>query len=90
MANHRADAAAIEAWLRGHVATLIGTTPDKVDPAGDFESFGIDSIQAVDMVGALEDWLGLPDGLPMEVLFDAETLADAAARVETSVTRHRL
>lgn len=90
MSNHPTDAAAIESWLRAHVATLIGTTPDQVDSGQDFESFGIDSIQAVDLVDALEDWLGHPEGVPMDVLFDAETLGDAAARVAAAVARHRL
>jgi acyl carrier protein len=74
-------AAQIENWLKAHIAGLIGQTPEEIDSDADFDSFGIDSVQGVDMVVALESWLDMPDDLPMELLFEAPTLADAARRV---------
>jgi len=80
-------AAQIEAWFRRHIAALIGTTPDAVDGGADFESFGIDSLQAVDMIVALEKWLGMPDDLPMEMLFEAPSISDAARSVAEARAR---
>lgn len=74
-------AAQVEAWFKQQIALLIGATPEEVHGEADFESFGIDSLQAVDMIVALEKWLELPDDLPMELLFEAPSIADAARAV---------
>lgn len=71
----------IEAWLKQHIAGLVGLSRDDIGSDADFESFGIDSVQGVDMVVALETWLAMPDDIPMELLFEAPTIADAARGV---------
>jgi len=71
----------IESWLKRHIAGLIGVRAETIDGDADFESFGIDSVQGVDMVVALETWLAMPDEIPMELLFEAATIADAARNV---------
>lgn len=71
----------IEKWLQRHIAGLVGLSPDAVSTTADFESFGIDSVQGVDMLVALENWLAMPDDIPMELLFEAPSIADAARSV---------
>jgi acyl carrier protein len=71
----------VEKWLQQHIAGLFGLSPDTVSTAADFESFGIDSVQGVDMLVALENWLAMPDDIPMELLFEAPSIADAARSV---------
>ncbi|CAN5363062.1 hypothetical protein BH10PSE13_BH10PSE13_02620 [soil metagenome] len=75
----------IEDWFRQHVATLVGLTVAHVPGTADFESFGIDSIQGVDMVTALESWLGLSEDLPLEYVFEASSIAEAAGRVSDAL-----
>lgn len=71
----------IEKWLQRHIAGLVGLSPEEVSSAADFESFGVDSVQGVDMLVALETWLAMPDEIPMELLFEAPSIADAARSV---------
>jgi len=71
----------IEKWFQLHIASLTGLPPEEVSGAADFESFGIDSVQGVDMLVALENWLAMPDDIPMELLFEAPSIAEAASRV---------
>ena len=76
-----ATAADIELWLKRYIGDLIGTSPDQISSDAGFESFGIDSVQSVDMATELETWLQLPDELPLELLFEERSIADAAVRV---------
>lgn len=75
----------IEAWFRQHIATLVGVAPDEVRGTSDFESFGIDSIQGVDMVTALESWLGMSEDLPLEYVFEASSISEASQRVADAI-----
>ena len=85
LATQPASSANIEAWFKNYVAELTGTAPERINANADFESFGIDSVQAVDMVGALEDWLDLADGLPIEIMFEEHSIAATARRVADSL-----
>lgn len=80
------SADAIEHWFRQHVATLAGLSIADVPGTADFDSFGIDSIQGVDMVTALEAWLGLTEDLPLETVFEASSIAEAAALVADTIS----
>ncbi len=75
----------IEDWFRNYIADLAGTTAAEVSGGADFESFGIDSVQGVDMVTALETWLGLSQDLPLEYVFEASSIAEAAVRVSDAL-----
>lgn len=79
--THAVTPAEIEAWLKQYIADLIGASPDQIGSDAGFESFGIDSVQSVDMVGDLEAWLNLSEELPIELLFEEPSIADAAKRV---------
>ena len=71
-------AAEIQTWFQDHIATLIGVSADEIPPDTDFDSFGIDSVQGVDMLAELESWLGVPDELPVDIIFEADSLAGAS------------
>ncbi|HEX7820617.1 MAG TPA: acyl carrier protein [Sphingobium sp.] len=75
----------IEEWFRNYIATLTGVTMGEVQGAADFESFGIDSIQGVDMVTALETRLGMSEDLPLEYVFEASSISEAAQRVSDAL-----
>lgn len=75
----------IEAWFKAHLAALIGMPAADVDGAMDFESFGIDSIQAVDMIAALQEWLGLADDAAFDFIFDAPSIRAAAEGVAVTL-----
>jgi acyl carrier protein len=52
--------AEIEAMLAAHVAHRIGTSPDEIDRARRFDHLGLDSADAVVLIGELEDFVGRP------------------------------
>lgn len=74
-------AAEIESWLKQHIAAVVGLSPDAISSDAHFESFGMDSVQGVDMLVALETWLDMPDDIPMDLLFEAPSIAEAARGV---------
>lgn len=75
----------IETWFEAHLAALIDMPAAEVDGDMDFESFGIDSIQAIDMAAALQEWLGLTDDAPLDLIFDAPSIRHAAVEVSALV-----
>lgn len=77
---------AIEEWFKAYVAKLVGVSAEDVDGTADFDSFGIDSMQGVDMVTALEAWLGLSQDLPLEYVFEASSISEAAQRISQALT----
>lgn len=68
----------IEMWLKQHVASLVGLSPEAVSSDAEFESFGMDSVQGVEMLVALETWLDMPDDISMDLLFEASSIGEAA------------
>ncbi|NEQ97071.1 MAG: SDR family NAD(P)-dependent oxidoreductase, partial [Cyanothece sp. SIO2G6] len=50
--------AAIQSWLVNQVARMLKVTPDIIDIHEPLARYGLDSIAAVRLSGALEDWLG--------------------------------
>ncbi|WP_030006270.1 fatty-acyl-[ACP] elongase/decarboxylase Ols [Picosynechococcus sp. NKBG042902] len=48
----------IEAWLKDNIAHRLGITPQQLDETEPFASYGLDSVQAVQVTADLEDWLG--------------------------------
>lgn len=45
-------------WMCLYLSKKLGVSPDQVDTKKTFDSFGLDSAEAVRMVGDLEDFLG--------------------------------
>ena len=54
----RRSATQIEEWLVSYLAQMLEVHPDEVDVTVPFDRYGLDSAQAVGMIGELEDWLG--------------------------------
>lgn len=79
--------AAIEDWIVEHIAGLVNIAPESVSRDADFESFGIDSAKAISLVVDLENWLNLPEELPLELLFEAGSIAHAAENIAATVTQ---
>lgn len=77
----RSGAAEISAWFQRHIAALVAIAPEEVEIDADFDSFGLDSVQGVDMITALEQWLGVEEDLPIDVIFDSASIREAAERV---------
>jgi len=71
--------AAIEQWLTGQLAELLGVQPEAIDTRQPFVSFGLDSAQAVGLAGDLEDFLGEP--LPPTIIWDYPTIEALAAHL---------
>ncbi|MEB3226021.1 MAG: SDR family NAD(P)-dependent oxidoreductase, partial [Synechococcus sp.] len=48
----------IEIWLQKNIAHRLGIQPQQLDVNEPFASYGLDSVQAVQVTADLEDWLG--------------------------------
>jgi acyl carrier protein len=67
---------AIEKWLVSRVAAALGVPPERIDAREDLSRYALGSIEAMAVVGDLEDWLGLV--LDPTVLWDHPTIAALA------------
>lgn len=56
--NQVQPAQAIQAWLVSQIATRLKVNPHNVDVREPFARYGLDSVQAVNLAGELEEWLG--------------------------------
>ncbi|MEM8807344.1 MAG: acyl carrier protein [Cyanobacteria bacterium P01_G01_bin.38] len=68
---------AIQQWLASQLADLLSIDPSTIDVKQPLTRYGLDSIDAVTLVGDLEDWLDLE--LPSTLLWDYPTLEKASA-----------
>jgi acyl carrier protein len=48
----------INGWMCNYLARKLNVAPDKIDTRESFDTFGLDSADAVRMIGDLEDFLG--------------------------------
>ncbi|WP_176598466.1 MULTISPECIES: acyl carrier protein [Sphingobium] len=81
----QATAEEIEAWIVAQIADIVNVAPGAVSADAPFDSFGIDSAKAISLMVELENWLNLPDELPLELLFEAEAIRDAATGIAAAV-----
>ena len=58
MAGEKRSAQEIQEWIVARLAELKGVYIDDVDPRAPFAEMGLDSVAALELTGALEDWLG--------------------------------
>ena len=56
--NHAPAGGELRGWVRRYLAEVLGIPEKQVELARTLESYGLDSIEAVLMAGALEDELG--------------------------------
>jgi 8-amino-7-oxononanoate synthase len=76
-----AKAEAIQGWLIDKLAEVLEIEPNQIDVGQDFEEYGLESAEAINLSGDLEDYLGCR--LPPTLLWDyqnIETLAQYLAR----------
>ena len=81
----QASAEEIESWIVAHIAEIVNVAPAAISPDAPFDSFGIDSAKAISLMVELENWLNLPDELPLELLFEAESIRNAATGIAAAV-----
>ncbi len=67
----------IQAWLVEQIADVLSLDPTTIDVKQPLTRYGLDSIDAVTLVGDLEDWLDLE--LPSTLLWDYPSIEKAAA-----------
>ena len=81
----QASAQEIQAWIVTRIGEMVNVAPAAISADAPFESFGIDSAKAISLMVELENWLNLPDELPLELLFEAEAIRDAASGIAAAV-----
>lgn len=69
-------AATIETWLVEQLATCLSLDSNDIDPDAPFDSYGLDSAEAVGLSGELEDWL--QRRVSPTLLYDYPTIAALA------------
>ena len=74
--NSKLNQKSIENWLVNQLADVLSLSADTIDVNESLTRYGLDSIDAVTLVGDLEDWLDLE--LPDTLLWDHPTIAQAA------------
>ncbi|MBW4486341.1 MAG: acyl carrier protein [Trichocoleus desertorum ATA4-8-CV12] len=67
---------AIQQWLVSQLAKQLSLDPNNIKVQEPLTRYGLDSIDAVTLVGELEDWLELE--LPSTLLWDYPTIEKAA------------
>lgn len=67
---------AIQKWLVNQLAQQLSLDAKTIDVTEPLTRYGLDSIDAVTMVGDLEDWLDLE--LPSTLFWDSPTIAKSA------------
>ena len=80
------SATEVENWITARVAELVNIELGAVARDEKFDSYGIDSAKAITLMVDLEEWLQLPDELPLELLFEAESIHAAAASIAAAIT----
>ncbi|MBP0028544.1 acyl carrier protein [Roseofilum reptotaenium CS-1145] len=69
----------LQTWLVNQLAEVLSKKPDEIDVSESLTRYGLDSIDAVTLVGDLEDWLDLDDvELPSTLFWDHPTIENAA------------
>ena len=65
--------ATLETWLVERLAACLSIDPNDIDPDAPFDSYGLDSAEAVGLSGELEDWL--QQRVSPTLLYDYPTIA---------------
>jgi len=67
----------IRAWVTAKLASSLGVSPRDLDPNAPFTRHGLDSVQAVQLVADLEDWL--EQTVPVSAIWDHPSITALAA-----------
>lgn len=74
-----ATASAVEAWLVGRLAEVLGTTRAAIDTRQPLDSLGLCSRHALELAGELGDWIGRP--VSPTILIEAHSIDEVVAAV---------
>ena len=66
------NAEAIQGWLIDKLAQVLEIEPNQIDVSQDFEEYGLESAEAINLSGDLEDYLGCR--LPPTLLWDYQNI----------------
>ncbi len=58
----------IQAWFIDYFADLLELEQQQIDIHKSFDSYGLDSVSTITIVGDLEDWLGY--SVPAEIVYE--------------------
>jgi acyl carrier protein len=72
-------AESIQDWLIEQVAQRMDLDPDEVDSQASFESFGMESAEALVLLNNLEQWLGR--SVPPVLIWNYPTIAQLSERL---------
>ncbi len=72
-------AESIQDWLINALATRMEMDPDDIDPDAPFESFGLESADALVMLTQLEQWLG--QTVPPVLVWNYPTITQLSQRL---------
>ncbi|MGB3535371.1 MAG: acyl carrier protein [Microcoleaceae cyanobacterium] len=79
------EATTLQSWLVNQIAERLGLEPDEIDIDEDFADYGLNSIEAVNLSGDLENILGRR--LPPTILWDYPNIHELSQYlVQLSVT----
>jgi 8-amino-7-oxononanoate synthase len=70
--NAVSNAEAIQGWLIDKLAEVLEIEPNQIDVGQDFEEYGLESAEAINLSGDLEDYLGRR--LPPTLLWDYQNI----------------
>ncbi|MBE9045282.1 aminotransferase class I/II-fold pyridoxal phosphate-dependent enzyme [Pleurocapsales cyanobacterium LEGE 10410] len=72
----------IQGWLIDKLAEILEIEPNQIDVGQDFEEYGLESAEAINLSGDLEEYLGCR--LPPTLLWDYQNIADLAQYLANS------
>lgn len=72
---------AVARWLTGYLSTLLEIDISQVDTSMSFDDYGIDSRDALGMVGDLGDWLDVE--LEPTIIHDYQTIDELSEHLST-------
>ena len=71
----------IQGWLIDRLAEIVELEPNQIDVGQNFEEYGLESAEAINLSGDLEDYLGCR--LPPTLLWDYQNIEDLAQYLAT-------
>ena len=81
-ASNASKAEAIQGWLIDKLAEVLELEPNQIDVGQDFEEYGLESAEAINLSGDLEDYLGCR--LPPTLLWDYQNIESLAQYLGTA------
>lgn len=83
MGTESASATEIQGWLVNAIAKRLELEPSAIDIAAPVKNFGLDSWEAVELGGELEEWLGVE--LEATIFWDHPTISAIAQHLSEKV-----